>query len=177
MTGIPARPRVKWNHDCGHVRRESVELSERATHETVISKRRGGQPIDTEDSAAISLRFANGTFGTLTSGYYLDRGKHLFVKVWGSEGWLELNPGTANPLEWYSTKSGKAESQRYAQTTPSSGNIGFLGHVMRAAMGKETPVLTPDESLYVLQTISAAYNAAETGQTQLVAPRSSAAER
>ena len=113
----------------------------------------------------------------MTSGYYLDRGKHLFVKVWGSEGWLELNPGTTNPLEWYSTKSGKPESHRYAPATPSSGNIGFLGHVMRAAMGKETPVLTPDESLYVLQTIAAAYKATETGQTQPVAPSSSAAGR
>ena len=147
------------------------------THVAGFSGNVGGQPIDTEDSAAISLRFANGTFGTLTSGYYLDRGKHLFVKVWGSEGWLELNPGTANPLEWYSTKSGKPESHRYAQTTPASGNIGFLGHVLRAAMGKEMPVLNPDESLYVLQTISAAYKATETGHTQPVAPSSSAAGR
>jgi predicted dehydrogenase len=143
----------------------------RITHVAGFSGNVGGQPIDTEDSAAISLRFANGTFGTLTSGYYLDRGKHLFAKVWGSGGWLELNPGTANPLEWYSTKSGKPESHRFKPTTPSVGSTGFLGHVVRAALGKESPVLTPDESLYVLQTISAAYKAAETGHTQPVALR------
>lgn len=142
----------------------------RITHVAGFSGNVGGQPIDTEDSAALSLRFANGTFGTLTSGYYLDRGKHSFVKVWGSEGWLELNPGTANPLEWYTTKSGKPEPLRFTPRSPSSGSVGFLGHVMRAALGKEAPVLTPDESLYVLQTISAAYKAAETGCTQTVAP-------
>lgn len=140
------------------------------THVAGFAGNVGGQPIDTEDSAAIALRFDNGTFGTLTSGYYLDRGKHSFVKIWGSEGWLGLNPGTANPLDWYSTKSGKPESHRFTPKTPSSGSVGFLGHVMRAALGKETPVLTPDESLYVLQTISAAYTAAETGHTQSVAP-------
>ncbi len=49
------------------------------------------------------------------------------------------------------------------------GSTGFLGHVMRAALGKEAPVLIPEENLYLLQTIAAAYKAAETGHTQPVA--------
>lgn len=142
----------------------------RISHVAGFAGNVGGQPIDTEDSAAISLRFANGTFGTLTSGYYLDRGKHLLVKIWGSEGWLELNQGTKTPLQWYSTKSGKPESHRFTPTNSTGGNIRLLEHVMRAAMGMEAPVLAPEESLYVLQTISAAYAAAETGRTQPVAP-------
>ncbi|NDA65978.1 MAG: hypothetical protein EBY09_04950, partial [Verrucomicrobia bacterium] len=34
----------------------------------------GGQQMDVEDSNAAALKFAGGFFGTLTSGYYLDRG-------------------------------------------------------------------------------------------------------
>jgi len=139
----------------------------RITHVAGFSGNVGGQPIDTEDSAALSLRFANGTFGTLTSGYYLDRGKHLFVKVWGSAGWLEINYGTKKQLEWYSTKSGQPKLHRF--TPPSQSSRGLLAHFIRAAVGTEAPVLTAEESLYVLQTISAAYQAAETGRTQPVA--------
>lgn len=126
----------------------------------------GGQPIDTEDSAAIALRFANGTFGNLTSGYYLDRGKHLSIKVWGSLGWLEIRPGTNNPMEW---QSGKEPVERF---TPPPGGAPlytkFVQHAARAAAGLEAPILTPAESLRVLRVVFAGYRAAETGMTQRV---------
>ncbi|MEZ5353140.1 MAG: Gfo/Idh/MocA family oxidoreductase [Bryobacteraceae bacterium] len=130
----------------------------------------GGQPIDVEDAAAISFRFDNGTLGTLTSGYYLDKAKHLFIKIWGSHGWIEINHMTEHPLEWYSTKAGSPGRTR--QFTPSAegpgGYTAWVQHVVRAAAGMEPPVLSPAESLYVLQTIFACYRAAETGQTQKV---------
>src|SRR5260221_1590735 len=40
----------------------------------------GGQPIDTEDSAVVALRFDNRILWALTSGYYLDRGYHSLLK-------------------------------------------------------------------------------------------------
>ncbi len=141
----------------------------RITHVAGFAGVVGGEPIDTEDSAAMSLRFDNGTFGTLTSGYYLDRGKHLFAKIWGSQGWLELNYGTGNPLEWYTIKGPQPETHRYTPSQPASSLHGMLRHLIRTASGKESPVLTPDDSLYVLQTIFAAYQAAESGHTQHVA--------
>jgi predicted dehydrogenase len=64
----------------------------------------GGQPLKAEDSAAMALRFDNGTFGTMTSGYYLDRGYHSHIKIWGSHGWMQLEPHGGEPLQWYSTK-------------------------------------------------------------------------
>ena len=33
----------------------------------------GGQPVDIEDSAALTLRLDNGSFGVMTTGYYLVR--------------------------------------------------------------------------------------------------------
>ena len=62
----------------------------------------GGQPLDVEDSAAVTMKFANGTFGTMTSGYYLDRGYHSQIKIWGSRGWLEIGRHGGVPLTWYS---------------------------------------------------------------------------
>lgn len=128
----------------------------------------GGQPIDTEDSASVSFRFANGTFGNLTSGYFLDRGKQLYIKIWGSHGWLEIHHERPdNPLEWYSTKPARPEVQRFQPTSP-GGYTPFVAHVVRAALGVEPPVLNADDSLRVLRTVFAAYRAAESGQTQAV---------
>ena len=128
----------------------------------------GGQPIDTEDAAAISFRFANGTLATIQSGYYLDKNKQLFIKVWGSDGWVEVNHGTANPLEWYSTKGGKQRSGKYAPPPGPSGYDAWVRHVVRAGADLEAPVLTPAESLRALRVVFASYRAAETGQTQKV---------
>ncbi len=50
----------------------------------------GGQPLDVEDSAAVALRFDNGTFGTMTAGYYLDKGYQSHIQIWGEHGWLRL---------------------------------------------------------------------------------------
>lgn len=125
----------------------------------------GGQPIDTEDSAALTLRFANGSFGNLTSGYYIDRGKQLSIKIWGADGWLEFRNDDAPSLVWY-TKKGL---QRYqAPAGAPSLYTAFVQHAARAAAGIEPPVLSPAESLRVLRVVFAGYKAAETGRTQNV---------
>jgi len=66
----------------------------------------GGQPIDIEDSAALALRFDNGSFGTMTSGYYLDRGYQSMCRCGGA--WLAATCRSGEqPLEWYSSKDAK----------------------------------------------------------------------
>jgi predicted dehydrogenase len=125
----------------------------------------GGQPIDTEDSAAVTFRFANNTFGTLTSGYYIDKSKQGFFKFWGAKGWLEVNQEhPAGPLAWQIF--GQPE-QRWKPTEP-AGYTPWVRHVVRMAMGLEAPVLTADESLHALKTVFAAYRAAESGRTQTI---------
>src|SRR5262245_13285020 len=61
----------------------------------------GGQPIDVEDSAALSLRFDNGGHGTMLCGYYLDRGYHSHGKVWGESGWFWLGVVDERTAEWH----------------------------------------------------------------------------
>jgi predicted dehydrogenase len=127
----------------------------------------GGQPLDVEDSATAALRFDNGSLGTITSGYYVDKGYHSQIKIWGSDGWLELRKhGAAVPLEWYSNKEGKV--RRYEGPLEPNGYEPFVRHIARAVAGLEQPVLDVEDCRRVLHTVFATYRAAETGQTQKV---------
>jgi predicted dehydrogenase len=125
----------------------------------------GGQPIDTEDSAAVVLKFDNNTFGTLTSGYYIDKGKQGFFKFWGANGWIEINQEHPTiPL----TYQVHGQPVQHWKSSDATGYTPWVQHVVRAAIGKEAPVLTADESLQALKTVFAGYRAAETGRTQTV---------
>ena len=129
----------------------------------------GGQPIDIEDSAALALRFDNGSFGTMTSGYYLDKGYQSHVQVWGEHGWLRLAAVEELPLEWYSSKDVKEPKvERFEYPKGERGYLAFLRSAVRASAGLEEPPITSDESLHVLRSIFAFYEAARTGRTQNV---------
>lgn len=129
----------------------------------------GGQPIDVEDSAAAVLQFDNGALGTLTSGFYLDKGYHSHIKIWCEHGWLELSGMQAGALDYYSTKGGgEARIERYEPpaTEGAGGYTPFVRAAVRAAAGIEAPPITGPECLHVLQTIFACYKSAATGQRQ-----------
>lgn len=129
----------------------------------------GGQPIEVEDSAAMALKFDNGTFGTITSGYYLDKGYHSHIKIWGSQGWIHLEPREKMPLSWYSTREGKdAKIHSYDGPLEPTGYTPFVIDCVRASAGLQDPPVIADDSLRVLETVFACYKAAETGQTQKV---------
>jgi predicted dehydrogenase len=129
----------------------------------------GGQPIDVEDSAALALRFDNDSFGTMTCGYYLDKGYQTHVQVWGQHGWLRLAAVEEEPLQWYSTKDGKdAKVQRFEYPKGERGYFPFVRAAVRASAGLEMPPVTGEESLHVLKAIFAFYQAARTGQAQTV---------
>jgi predicted dehydrogenase len=130
----------------------------------------GGQPLDVEDSAAVSLQFDNGSFGTMTAGYYLDRGYQSHVQVWGEHGWLRLAAVEELPLEWYSSKEAKdAKVERFEYPRGQRGYLPFVRSAVRASAGLEGPPITAEEGLHVLRSIFAFYEAARTGRTQPVA--------
>ncbi len=128
----------------------------------------GGVPLDVEDSAAMALRFDNGTFGTLTSGYYVDKGYHMHLKFWGSHGWIQMDPRGVVPFTWYSTKASNPQVQTYDGPTQPTGYTPLVQAAVRAAAGLQEPPVTGEESLHVLRTVFACYTAAATGQTQKV---------
>jgi predicted dehydrogenase len=130
----------------------------------------GGQPLDIEDSAALTMRFDNNSFGTMTSGYYLDKGYQSHVQMWGEHGWLRLAAVEELPLEWYSSKDVKeAKVERFEYPKGERGYLNFLRSAVRASAGMEDPPVTGEEGLHVLRSIFAFYEAAKTGKTQTVA--------
>jgi predicted dehydrogenase len=128
----------------------------------------GGQPIQIEDSAAVAVRFDNGTFGTITSGYYLDRGYHSHIKIWGSHGWIQLDTHGGEPLQWYSTKDSPSTIKRYDGPPDESSYTPLVRASVRASLEMEQPPVTGGESLQVLQVVFACYRAAEAKRTQQV---------
>jgi predicted dehydrogenase len=128
----------------------------------------GGQPIDVEDSAAVALKFDDGFFGTLTSGYYLQRGYNSHVKIWGSHGWLHLEPMEDVPLTWSSSKEKSAEPIQYTGPKTPRAYSPFIRSAVRASAGLEDAPIDSADSLHVIRTVFACYDAAETGRTQKV---------
>lgn len=130
----------------------------------------GGQPIDVEDSAALSLRYDNGSFGTLTSGYYLDRGYHSHIRIWGSGGWLEytewLGGRQEAPLKWQSTVEPKTDGiQEYKGPFEPRGYTPFVVECVRACAGLREAPITGRDGLRALKIIHGFYEAAEQGRT------------
>jgi predicted dehydrogenase len=127
----------------------------------------GGQPIDVEDSAAVALRFDNGCFGTMTSGYFLDRGYQSHIQVWGEHGWLRLAAAEEEPLEWYSTRDTKdPKVQKFDYPKGERGYTPFVRAGVRAGAGLEPAPIAPGECLHVLEAIFAFYEAVKTGKAQ-----------
>lgn len=150
-----------------------VDLSMYLTHAKItevagFSGKVGSEPYDVEDSSALSLRFDNGTFGTFTSGYYLDAGYHMHLKFWGTHGWIEMTPRSAVPFEWYSTKSKTPHVEQYKGPTEPNGYTPFVRAAVRASAGLEEAPITGAEGLHVLKSIFAFYEAAATGKAQRV---------
>lgn len=132
----------------------------------------GGQPLDVEDSAALSLRFDNCSFGSMTSGYYLDKGYHSHLQVWGEHGWLRLASVEEVPLEWYSTRDKEPAVRRFEYPRGQRGYTPFVRATVRASAGLGPAPISPGESLHVLEAIFAFYEAAKAGKTQDVGARS-----
>ncbi len=129
----------------------------------------GGQPLDIEDSAALTMHFDNGSFGTMTSGYYLDKGYQSHVQIWGENGWLRLAAVEEQPLEWYSNKDVKdPKVERFEYPKGERGYLNFMRSAVRACLAMEDPPVTGEEGLHVLRSIFAFYEAAKTGKTQTV---------
>ena len=125
----------------------------------------GGQPISAEDSAVATLRYSNGTLGTLNSGYYLDTSYHTQIRIWGSKGWLNLDSIGSPKLTWYETTGPKAKQvQVFEDSVQPRGYSPFVHRAVSAVANDTAPPITTQESLNVLRTVYSIYSAAETGQ-------------
>ena len=129
----------------------------------------GGQPIDVEDAAVLSMRFNRRCFGTMTSAYYLDRGVQSHIQIWGEHGWLKLATVEEQPLQWYTTRGVKEPRvQEFTYARGQRGYTPFLRSAVRASAGLEDPPMNGDECLTLLQTVYGFYRAAQTERVQII---------
>ncbi|MEO1998453.1 MAG: Gfo/Idh/MocA family oxidoreductase [Planctomycetaceae bacterium] len=130
----------------------------------------GGQPINVEDSAVAALRFDNGALGTVTSGYYVDKGYHTHIKVWGSHGWLHLDSMHERPLQWSSSQGAHAgQLQEFKGSKEPRGYTPFVRAAIQACARGTDPPISNAESLRALQTVFAIYKSSDTGRVQIIA--------
>ena len=148
-----------------------VDLLQHLTQDRIervsaMARNVGGQPIDVEDSVGVTFQSRNGIVGTYHGGYYLDRGYHLGLTLWGSRGWLRFDEDNS-PMEWYSNHP---DAPKGVQSFSFSYEVGpyqrLVEAVLDAARGAGPPPATGEECLHVLKTIFSAYKAARTGQAQ-----------
>ena len=126
----------------------------------------GGQPINVEDSAVAALQFEAGFLGTVTSGYYLDRGYHSHIKLWGSAGWMHIDSMDEEPLQWYSTQGDHAgEVQTWSGSKEPRGYTPFVRAAVKACAEMSDPPISTAHSLRALRTVFAIYDAAHSGRT------------
>lgn len=127
----------------------------------------GGQPVDIEDAAVLSLRLAGGGFGTMTTGYYLGKGYSSHIRVWGEHGWIKLAAVEEEPMEWYSTRDGAAAKvQQFEYPKGGRGFLKFIQNAVLASAGAEMPSISTEETLHLVKTVFAFYDAARTGHSQ-----------
>ncbi|MCH2201654.1 MAG: Gfo/Idh/MocA family oxidoreductase [Fuerstiella sp.] len=149
---------IHWLDLAMHITGQSI--SEVAGFTTNI----GGQPVDIEDSATAALRFDSGALGTMTSGYYLDRSYHSHIKIWGSRGWILVEPMKDQPLTWYSSASENPGSLQTSALKEPRGYTPFVSEAIRACADRTDPPISSDHSLRALKTVFSVYSAAETGR-------------
>ncbi len=126
----------------------------------------GGQPIDIEDSATATLRFDNGALGTMTSGYYLKRGYHSHIKIWGSEGWLHLQQMLDKPLHWVSQKGEQAgKVQEWKGNRQPRGYTPYVRACIEACANDTDPPINNADSLRAIKVVYSIYEAAGKGKT------------
>lgn len=122
----------------------------------------GGQPISVEDSATATLRFSNGTLGSLNSGYYLDSGYHTQIRIWGSKGWINLNSTGDPKMTWYENSGPQAKQvQMFDGAEKPRGYSPFVGRAISAIAHDTPPPITTQESLNTMRTVFGIYSAAE----------------
>ena len=138
---------------------------------TAIEANVGGEDIDVEDAAAVSLRFDNGMIGSLHAGYFNSAGGETGVRLHGSRGWARWDLAdqactiSSDHPDW------AAAPQRHfhmpAADYPGYGADGraLVKAFAAAIRGEGDSGYRVDDAIRALQIIEAAHESAASGRT------------
>jgi len=142
----------------------------------------GGEEIDVEDTACMTMKFSQGTIGTFQAGYLLPISKSgysgatydTYIAIKGSAGRLSWTPtakGDPTLFVESATDAWAAAPQRrfsyaFAHSEAYGGVYGleFIKTFIKAALTGKEPLNAGYDALRVLEIIEAAYESSETGR-------------
>lgn len=146
-------------HEIDYVRWLSGEVDAVACFSAKLSH----LEIETEDTAAILLRFANGTIGEIHMDY-VQRAYSRTCHVVGEEGTLRWEY-TAGELRWYAAKTGEWEAfGNPAGWEPNRMYLDEMRHFLRCLAGEEKSTSDVFQGMQVLKIGLAAKDSAKTGR-------------
>lgn len=131
----------------------------------------GGQPIDVEDAAAVSLAFDNGMIGSLHTGYFTTGDSEISIGLRGSEGWVKWEVSeNACTIKSSHPSWAAAPRRRIEMPTVQTPGYGVEGKALiqafaRAIRGEGKSGYTVEDAIRSLQIIEAAHESARTGRT------------
>lgn len=146
----------------------SAEVKEVASILGTVSN----EPIDVEDTAALSMRFDNGMIGTLNCSYVIDRMPHqLLFGLRGTEGWLnwdymssKIHLRRAKP-DW---SSGLDQTLVFDTDTVGGYEMGdgvaILKRFISSFRENRPPAMSIEDVLRVLEIIDTAHQSSNLGQ-------------
>ena len=131
-----------------------------------------GEPIDVEDTAALSLRFDNGMVGTLHCSYVIDKWPHqLFFGLRGTDGWMrwdymrgEIEVRSAR-ADWSAgvTQVTRFETDEVGGYENGDG-VAVLRRFIASFRDGRPPAVTLQDALRVLEVVDAAHESSRTGR-------------
>ena len=131
----------------------------------------GGEAIDVEDAAAVSLQFTNGMIGSLHAGYFRSGGGETSFGLRGSDGWAKWEMADqgctihSDHPDW-----AEAPERQFHMPTAQYPGYGADGRALvkafaAAIRGEGESGYTVENAIRTLQIIEAAHQSATSGRT------------
>jgi predicted dehydrogenase len=146
------------------------------TRVAAIEANVGGEAIDVEDAAAVSLLFDNGVIGSLHTGFFTPGDNELWVGLRGAEGWVRWDLD-ANACTIKSTRPEWAAAPVRSFGLPLAQLPGYgaeglllLRAFAAAIRGAGESGSTIHDAIATLRIIEAAHASASNGQTTALVP-------